>query len=877
MEYRIQEGAKELAKIFPSVELEIIEGLLESVEGALTNDLLSEFNDIAKENGAVIPKLVLCVVEGEALCIQPDRICAGDFLVFTSEDICVSCVSISGPKSAHSLAYCSFQAQDPGTYELQVVLQGGKKLAKTSITATTSTTSDASLQPDKKQGSIGGNGTDAAAQVLLAAAALASQTQSTLLADIKSNPTLSIASELATVFPSLDKTIIQRILGESEGKWSYAIFQKLHAKQKQGDAKATITKSSKKGNLETSVEISEKDSKASGENGPSKETPQLKNEPRKKLEAVAAMPAMIKVGKNMSIDGPTSIQSGKVMPVVPQRLVKTMRVEVVFPSGRVKDSCCTIAPVEFGMHTLRVVCDGKQSDDFQFLCKTPVYEYASALDTLYDNLFWSWEGNWQAEIENATVQLVLAVEDNLKTFMNGMQSMLKAVGHSKDSSQLLTTLQENMGDALTKHDRTAVGRLHQAIYQFLEVGVMPWPQSFKDSVAEFERKKFKYSNQDRVKEAIRTAHAALGRHLEQATSDIAPKHPNSTYLAKHRTFYARMSNMIQKDEVDLSLMWELRPKPMENIVARMFGNSVSEEGTGRSKIMYLPSLDLKQAVGGGRELDNEVSLLSETLLGDAMMVGSMLGYEVGRNLVQDRKMIQNLLYAGFGYLTTRGGKILPTLNSMRAVLPLPNLAVNVKEEKELKGKFSPQSPPPSGKKAKNKREVAAKKLDLNHRKLKKRGKDLARMLRNTERPNGKLSLRVNTDFKQVMKLLREHHKDAWVGPNLEAVWEVMFKEKEMLIFELWYGNEMIAADIAHRVGSSLYVATRFFKQEHRKLQPGFLLALVETRALAELGFKLWDLGGTDSSPMMAYKEVVSFQMSRPEFQVKFLPCRNDKV
>ena len=45
------------------------------------------------------------------------------------------------------------------------------------------------------------------------------------------------------------------------------------------------------------------------------------------------------------------------------------------------------------------------------------------------------------------------------------------------------------------------------------------------------------------------------------------------------------------------------------------------------------------------------------------------------------------------------------------------------------------------------------------------------------------------------------------------------------------------------------MATRFFDRDNvysKGLQPGFMLALVETRVLSQqLGIRLWDLGGTD--------------------------------
>ncbi|GAB5373477.1 hypothetical protein AAMO2058_001755100 [Amorphochlora amoebiformis] len=257
------------------------------------------------------------------------------------------------------------------------------------------------------------------------------------------------------------------------------------------------------------------------------------------------------------------------------------------------------------------------------------------------------------------------------------------------------------------------------------------------------------------------------------------------------------------------------------------------------------------------------------------MIGSILGYEVGTNLDQDRKIISNLLFAGFGYLTTSGGKVIPTLNSTRAVLLLPG-ATETKAQggaagKEKKRGRSPASPAMRGSgKRRGKKEGM---WDPGHRKLKKRAKDVARVVRNLDRPEGKLSLRVNTDFKQTMVLLKNHHKDSWAGEKLQKVWEAMWKAKDMIVFELWYGEQLIAADIAHIVGRSFYVATRFFNKKYRKFQPGFLLALAEGRVLAKAGFVLWDLGGTDSSPNMAYKSEVTFEMSRPEFLSRFLPVR----
>lgn len=60
------------------------------------------------------------------------------------------------------------------------------------------------------------------------------------------------------------------------------------------------------------------------------------------------------------------------------------------------------------------------------------------------------------------------------------------------------------------------------------------------------------------------------------------------------------------------------------------------------------------------------------------------------------------------------------------------------------------------------------------------------------------------------------------------------------MFELWYGDNLIAADFGHPVGSSFYVATRFFVRDFKRFQPGFLLAFIEMGILKKWGLSVWD-------------------------------------
>lgn len=142
--------------------------------------------------------------------------------------------------------------------------------------------------------------------------------------------------------------------------------------------------------------------------------------------------------------------------------------------------------------------------------------------------------------------------------------------------------------------------------------------------------------------------------------------------------------------------------------------------------------------------------------------------------------------------------------------------------------------------------------------LRRRAKDMQRVFRNNVKKP--LSLRLNSDFNLAIQKLRDHHgSDCWVGPALQSVWRCMAATSppQLLIFELWYGDDMIAADYAHPTngGSSVYVATRFFDRSVavRNLIPGFLLALVETKFLQRQGCHIWDLGTANLCPLMRYK------------------------
>ena len=84
-----------------------------------------------------------------------------------------------------------------------------------------------------------------------------------------------------------------------------------------------------------------------------------------------------------------------------------------------------------------------------------------------------------------------------------------------------------------------------------------------------------------------------------------------------------------------------------------------------------------------------------------------------------------------------------------------------------------------------------------------------------------------------------------------------------------YNDELVAADFGHPCagGRSFYLATRYHCKENlqaKQIQPGFLLALVETKILRDHGVVLWDLGGVDKCPLMQYKyDLTGDSIERP--------------
>ena len=208
-------------------------------------------------------------------------------------------------------------------------------------------------------------------------------------------------------------------------------------------------------------------------------------------------------------------------------------------------------------------------------------------------------------------------------------------------------------------------------------------------------------------------------------------------------------------------------------------------------------------------------------------------------------------------------------------------SLDLRGEKKKKKKDEPREEKEDGKsggKGKKTQKNQKKIVDddvpcVRHSRLFARRKECARQLRKfaREQPSSRLSVRVNSNLALCCARLREHHdEENWADERVEAAWAELAKIGRFCVVELWRDDELLAADFCHLVsGGSVYVATRYSNRNTGALSPGFLLALAETRLFRQWGYVIWDLGQTDSNPLMAYKEVVAHIEPRAVFMAKF--------
>lgn len=539
---------------------------------------------------------------------------------------------------------------------------------------------------------------------------------------------------------------------------------------------------------------------------------------------------------------------------------KGLRAGVVLPSGEVLalriGEPTSFLLEDFGMHELRVATgDGDQMVERCWLMvSSPLGEYGEALDLFNDAYDWVWDGSWTNELEEAVLNLLVALDDAFAT--DGGASISDMLKSSLSSPK--QRIQKHLSKAIESQDPLSLGRavgslramtLVQSLCDTFGAGQGLESSPFYQTIIAFETERFKASSsgkQDELRGALRRMVLAADAHVADLYS-----------CGRGQDFIRRWSGGLRSEIWDmLEGCAPMHPLPFQKMrgggsgyVADMLASisSFGAQDAGRAETTEAMTSLAPEAPFGSAL--SKMKRWCESLVDEQISIGHpMSPFELK---VSDRvdgvlATIHSTLSLGLGYVSSTPGelfesaRLMALLDRVRATLPLH-----------------------------------AQQDFLRERKRRDRLKDVCRVLRAAKRKGHRLSLSVSTDFKRALQALREHHEDTWVGPALESVWDVMLQRKRVFAFELWLHEadkpkQLIAADFGHAdtFGRAYYVATRFFDRSHRTLMPGFVLAYAEAECLRRAGFELWDLGGADRSPMMQYKPQVALEMHRSEFLLR---------
>ncbi len=181
--------------------------------------------------------------------------------------------------------------------------------------------------------------------------------------------------------------------------------------------------------------------------------------------------------------------------------------------GHTQSGLQSIKPrLPFGMNDLHITCHKSvqctensavpQELHYQqrVLFTSPIFRYASALDCMYDRLYFGWEGKWSHELESSLFELLVAVDDDLVSMVKSWVGMLGAVTTSgaDDMHHMLQCVTKDVQDALNNHSAQAIGRLHQTLVQFtdtssMSMSMMQVPEVFVRATNDFMQAKLNAS------------------------------------------------------------------------------------------------------------------------------------------------------------------------------------------------------------------------------------------------------------------------------------------------------------------------------------------------------------------------------------------------
>lgn len=539
--------------------------------------------------------------------------------------------------------------------------------------------------------------------------------------------------------------------------------------------------------------------------------------------------------------------------------------------------------LEFGVHDLQICLRLKgradSSDDLSFSCfkisvTSAVFDYCIALEKMFDLHYngWAFDGSsctWTPQLEASLLNLLVSIDDDLvglvsswKALMSGFSSSMTS-GMTNDLESMLQMVQSDASEALRTKSANSICRLHQVLAQFDEMSKGPMnmianiPAPFLHAIKDFFLAKIQSSKTTSLDwfDALDELVSSSKRYCNHLKSTSFKSHKISD-LESFISFYdSKLCDTKPKNQEEVvDFILDLTPSNLnllENLKPSQLDSFMDNEQS--DDIMcFMPTISL-EILANPLQLVKAASNLSEKTFGDAVLIGSRGEAHIGgytmrssSNCSLSCSILTSLLNVGMAYVATTGSKLMAHFPMWRSTLRLqPN------ENKLITEDF----------------------LDMIPYQLKKRIKDMKRIFRNKIKK--KLSFRLNFDLRNAISLLREHHGvECWVGPEMEEVWMMMASTTppQLMAFQLYYGERLIACDFAHPVcgGKSVYVATRFSARGHSKtrgdsmiidedeaairtMQPGFILALAECNWLKEHGCKMWDLGGYTRSPLMQYK------------------------
>ncbi|KAF4673472.1 hypothetical protein FOL47_010525 [Perkinsus chesapeaki] len=520
-----------------------------------------------------------------------------------------------------------------------------------------------------------------------------------------------------------------------------------------------------------------------------------------------------------------------------------------------------IRPPSFGYYTVKVVdkATGEQNL-YGFVATTHVSRFGSALDEYQDAWMFAWRsqksangsfdpecyGTWNEELAAGVVGVMEIMDDEM---WQSEQSLVARLA----SAQVVPMCRELLDKVLEYQDGTAMGQLVGALRDMLTSAQLTgrsqsWCR-FHEAVVAFERARFR--------SLTKVAQDRLLSLLQQLMDDADLYYTDPTIDDS----YGNKWRSGARDQLARQINNRMIDDPLVVSEMASSGGTLGDWMSSMLMVSNRGGIDKPHRIWPPTFMVNPLDPQLDTLLlhgaeaatggGFAISKGGMMPFLSSMESVETMSnVLSALLYAGIGYA-----------------------GQTQMESQQQAGPASSMDPSTFGRDAlcgvcERARAVCC--LDhppeLSKRRV-TRLKDVCRLLRQLQRgPDGhrRVSLSVSTDPDVCIGDLKSKKGDeCWLSAPLEALWRSWIASGRMFVFEIWLHDSLdeskktlLACDFGHPVGTSVYIATRYYSDEYKKYQPGFILGFSTCTWLKSLGYSMWDLGGYNSSPMMAYKSAL---------------------